>query len=226
MTHLLKFLISIGGAFALLTASCVAGQDMPRVKTDMKNPVILVHGIIDDERRMGPMARYLRRQGRTVYTVSLKPSWGQLGLDELAKQLEGFIREKIPAGEKFDLVGFSMGGLICRYYAQRLGGLSHIDHFITLASPHHGTWMAYAGWNTGCTQMRPDSAFLRDLNHDISTLNRVKFTSIWTPLDLMIVPASSSHTGLGREIKIWMPAHPLMALHPICIRAVASELQR
>ncbi|MEI8340185.1 MAG: alpha/beta fold hydrolase [Verrucomicrobiota bacterium] len=196
------------------------------MKTDINNPVVLVHGIKDDSRRMEPMARYLRGQGRTAYAVTLKPSWGQVGIDQLAAQLDQFIKEKIPDSQKFDLVGFSMGGLVSRYYLQRMDGLRRVDHFITLATPHHGTVMAWLAWNTGGSQMRPESAFLQDLNHDISTLDLVKFTSIWTPLDLMIVPATSSHTGIGREIKIWMPAHPLMALHPKCIRVVAAELLR
>ena len=196
------------------------------VYTDMQNPVVLVHGIKDDARRMEPMARHLRSGGRVAHTISLKPNWGEVGIDELAGQLDRFIGEKISSAQKIDLVGFSMGGLVCRYYLQRMNGLHRIDHFVTLSSPHHGTVMAWLAWNKGGTQMRPGSAFLRDLNRDLDTLDRVKFTSIWTPLDLMIVPARSSRTGIGREIKIWMPAHPLMVLHPKCIRAVAAELQR
>jgi triacylglycerol lipase len=42
--------------------------------------------------------------------------------------------------------------------------------------------------------MRPFSPFLNDLNHDIEQLQQVAFTSIWTPFDLMIVPAWSSVT--------------------------------
>ena len=187
---------------------------------------MLVHGIKDDSRKMEPMARHLHGIGRSTHSISLKPSWGEVGIDELARQLDGFIREKIPAAQKFDLVGFSMGGLVCRYYLQRMGGLPRVDHFVTVASPHRGTVMAWLAWNRGGLQMRPGSAFLRDLNGDLEVLDRVKFTSIWTPLDLMIVPSNSSRTGIGREIKIWMPAHPLMVLHPKCIRAVAEELRR
>ena len=190
----------------------------------MKNPVVLVHGLKDNSSKMEPMARYLRTQGRTVYNISLIPSWGELGIDELALQLEQFIASKIPPAQKFDLVGFSMGGLVGRYYLHRLNGLQRVDHFITLATPHNGTWMAWLKRNKGCKQMRPGSTFLQELNRDLESLNQIQFTSIWTPLDLMIIPANSSHTRIGREIKIWMPAHPLMALHPKCIRIVADEL--
>ena len=74
--------------------------------------------------------------------------------------------------------------------------------------------------------MRPGSDFLRDLNHDKAVLNQIRFTSIWTPLDLMILPPSSSHLGIGREIKLWIIAHPLMVWDPRGIRTVAEELRR
>jgi len=212
--------------FALLTATCRAGQNPVPLKTDNKNPVVLVHGIKDDARKMEPMAGQLRREGRVAFTITLKPCWGEVGIDELAGQLARFIDENIPITQKFDLIGFSMGGLVSRFYLQRMDGLCRVDHFITLATPHRGTLMAWLAWNKGGSQMRPNSVFLRDLNQDIATLGGVKFTSIWTPLDLMIIPAGSSRVAVGSEIKIWMPAHPLMVLHPKCIRAVAAELQR
>ena len=192
----------------------------------MKNPVVLVHGIKDNSSKMEPMARFLRAKGWDVHTITLHPSWGKIGIDKLALQLEQFIASKIPIHKKIDLIGFSMGGLVSRYYLQRLNGIKQVDRFITLATPHLGTWTAWLKQNTGCKQMRPKSAFLRDLNHDLVSLNQIQFTSFWTPLDLMIIPAHSSCTGIGHEIKVWMPAHPLMVLHPKCIQMVANELER
>jgi triacylglycerol lipase len=201
-------------------------QTLPRkeIVPATKNPVVLVHGIKDDARKMQRMARYLRREGWTAYTVTLAPSWGQVGLDELARQLAAFVDETFPRGEKFDLVAFSMGGLVSRYYVQRLGGIERVERFVTISSPHNGTWMAWLIPNPGCRQMRPQSDFLRDLNNDIDTLDRLQFTSIWTPLDLTIVPPKSSCVRVGRAIKLWMPAHPLMVLHPRAWHLVADVL--
>ena len=58
--------------------------------------------------------------------------------------------------------------------------------------------------------MRRRSDFLRDLNHDVHTLNRLAFTTIWTPFDLMILPANSSVLPVGRAISVNVAAHPLM----------------
>jgi triacylglycerol lipase len=189
-----------------------------------ENPVILVHGIKDDARKMERIARRLRSEGREVFSISLRPSWGQVGLDKLAQELAAYADQNISSAKKFDLVGFSMGGLVCRYYLQRLGGIDHVQRFVTLASPHRGTIMAYLISNPGCRQMRPNSAFLRDLNSDAQMLARIQFTSIWTPLDLIVIPQNSPRLGVGREIRLWMPVHPLMVLHPRAIRTVAEVL--
>lgn len=191
-----------------------------------KRAVALVHGFKDSATKMHKMARALRGQGWTVYTPTLSPSFGQAGLDELAGQLAAFIDATFRLDEKFDLVGFSMGGLICRYYIQRMGGLPRVGRLITLGTPHHGSLWACLVPNTGCRQMRPGSDFLNDLNRDIGMLEKVRFTSVWTPLDLMILPATSSQTGVGREVKLWLPIHPSLVWSPRSIKAVADLLEK
>lgn len=189
-------------------------------------PVVLVHGFKDDARKMGKIADALQAEGRMVYSVTLTPSLGQVGIEQLAGQLAGYLDTHLGPKERIDLVGFSMGGLICRYYVQRLGGLPRVGHLITIASPHNGTWWAWLPRNPGSVQMRPGSDFLRDLNHDKAALNQIRFSSIWTPLDLMILPASSSRLGVGRERVIWVFAHPLMVWSPRSIRVISAELKR
>jgi hypothetical protein len=68
----------------------------------------------------------------------------------------------------------------------------------SISAPHRGTYVAYAMGNKGAKQMRPGSMLLEDLNRDVAMLERVHFTSIWTPFDLMIVPASSSRISVGQ----------------------------
>jgi len=173
-------------------------------------PVVLVHGIWDSSDAFVPMAGWLRTRGFRPLAVDLTPSDGTVGLDELARQLAAFVDHQLPDGETFDLVGFSMGGLVGRYYVQRLGGAARVGRLITISAPHRGTCMAYASRNPASRQMRPRSAFLKDLNGDVALLARVRCASIWTPLDLMIVPAGSSRLGVGDHFRIPVVAHPLM----------------
>ena len=210
-------------------AICLCAVFSPRVsatETAPRNPVLLIHGIKDDARKMEPMARSLRAQGWEAKTMSFKPSWGQKGLDVLAGQVAQFIGENYAPEEKIDLVAFSMGGLVTRYYLQRLGGLERVQRYVTLSTPHHGTLLAYLLPNAGCRQMRPGSAFLRDLASDADRLAALDFTSFWTPLDTIIVPAHSSIMPQARNERMVIALHPLMVWQPSAQRAVAAALRR
>ena len=172
--------------------------------------VVLVHGIFDTARIFSRMEQWLAAAGFRPLSLNLAPSDGSSGLPALAEQLASFVDERIPFDQPFDLIGFSMGGLVSRYYVQRLGGIGRVRRFITLSTPHYGSLVAYAKGNEGSRQMRPGSAFLHELNRDASMLGRLKFASIWTPFDLMIIPATSSCLGVGEEFRIPIAIHPWM----------------
>ncbi|MDR0534053.1 MAG: hypothetical protein LBH01_08865 [Verrucomicrobiales bacterium] len=191
-----------------------------------KNPVVLVHGFKDSGKKMSPMANWLHERGWETHTPTLTPSWGQVGIDILAQQLANYVDSTLGLDAKFDLIGFSMGGLATRYYLQNLGGYRRVDRYISIAAPHHGTAMAYLWPLAGAKQMRPGSGFLRDLDANREVLNQLKVTSIWTPLDLMIVPATSSRLAFAREYKIPLPAHPLMVYSEKVFHIIEQELEK
>jgi triacylglycerol lipase len=187
--------------------------------------VVLVHGIYNSGNRMNGMKRYLEARGWQVYAVSIKPNDASITFDAMGAQLADFINANIPRGEKFDLVGFSMGGLVSRYYVQKMDGYRRVRRFVTVSAPNHGTFWASLGWLPGVKQMRPDSAMLRDLNGDLSKLAPLGYTSIYTPLDLSIIPATSSRMPVGRNVVVWAPLHPLMTMLPRPLNAVAQALE-
>ena len=187
-------------------------------------PLILVHGVFSSGADMARIANLLRKTGRPVFTPSLKPANGDATLETLAAQLAAFADREV-SGRKFDLVGFSMGGLVSRYYVQRLGGIDRVGRFVTLATPHNGTVMARLFRGAGHRQMCPGSDFLRDLDGDVDMLKRVGFTSLYTPLDTIIVPAKSSEQFAAKNIKVWGIMHPSFVLEKRCINAVAEYLK-
>ena len=193
--------------------------------SEQLNPVVLVHGLTDTDVIFKPMTAYLQKHGWAVHSVNLLPSNGDCELDRLAKQLDTFIKSALPNQQPFDLIGFSMGGIVSRYYVQRLGGLDRVQRFITIASPHNGTLTAHFSQRPGCVQMRPNSPFLNDLNRDVPMLDQLNFTSIWTPMDLMIVPATSSQLQVGRTIQVNVPLHSWMVQDVRGLQAVANALR-
>lgn len=190
-----------------------------------RNPLLLIHGLDDTAVVFDPMQAYLRNLGWSeIHACNLVPSNGDLGLEALALQVKAYVNLYLATAERIDIVGFSMGGIVSRYYLQRLGGWAKVDHFITISSPHNGTWTGFLRQNSGARQMRPQSPFLQNLNQSLADLEKVDFVSLWTPYDLMIVPASSSYLPVGKMIQLPVLAHPLMLIDERSLNTVAQVL--
>jgi triacylglycerol lipase len=127
--------------------------------------------------------------------------------------------------ERFNLVGYSMGGLVARYYLQRLGGLERLVHFIMISTPNHGTNTAYLETLDGVQEMRPGSQFLSDLARDANRLDGIPLTTIWSPQDLMIEPSVSSLLPFGKEVTIPFGWHSFMLRDKRVIAAVELALK-
>ena len=186
---------------------------------------VLVHGIHDSARSMRWMKRRLEARGWIVWAITLTPSDGSVPFEVMARQLDQFIAGNIPAHEKLDLVGFSMGGLVCRYYVQKLGGWKRVRRFVTISTPNHGTIWAWLSGRAAVRQMRPGSPMLRELNADAARLAPLHYTSIYTPLDLTIIPAVSSRMPAARNLAVWIPLHHFMVMMPGPAEAVERALE-
>jgi triacylglycerol lipase len=98
-----------------------------------------------------------------------------------------------------DLVGYSAGGVVVRYYVAELGGAATARRVVTIASPHHGTDLAALATSLGsgacpeaCTQLDPGSDLLRDLNQGDETPAGPRWLSQWTETDRTVVPPDSA----------------------------------
>jgi triacylglycerol lipase len=189
-----------------------------------RNPVLLVHGIWDTGRVFRRMIPFLNERGWKVYDLDLAPNNGTKGLDDLAQQVVNKVESTFGREQPFDLLGFSMGGIVSRYYVQRLGGINQVQRFISLSAPNNGTAIAYFNQSLGCVQMRPNSALLRDLNSDAQMLSQINFTSIWTPFDTMIVPADSSRMPVGDNVVVPVLNHAWMLVDQKSLNAIATAL--
>jgi triacylglycerol esterase/lipase EstA (alpha/beta hydrolase family) len=109
-------------------------------------PILLVHGIWDSAAVMGPLKAGLERRGLTrAHAINL-PRNGRLPIAELGKLLveEADALARREAATHIDVVGFSMGALVARWYVQRGGGKERVRRFVSISGPHHGTLGAYA----------------------------------------------------------------------------------
>ncbi len=197
---------------------------MPTTLPPDRNPILLVHGLMDTSYKMRRISSHLHNLGWQVFDIDLTPNTGDELLEILAQQVANLVDRTFAPGQPIDLLGFSMGGLVSRYYLQRLGGLDRVQRFISISAPNHGTIAAYFTTRPGCIQMRPDSDFMRDLNRDVDRLQCLNVTCLWTPFDLIILPPTSSKLGMGTEMSIPVIAHPLMVADRRILAAITAAL--
>lgn len=172
--------------------------------------VVLVHGFLDTGWVFRRMKLRLERQGAVCLVPRLRPNDGRGGLVALAENLKRDIDANFGPSVKIRIVAFSMGGLVSRHYLQFLGGAARCEKLLTISSPHHGTATARFYPSKGARDMRPGSAFLRQLQSTEATLRGVQLVSYRTPMDLMIVPAVSSVWPRALNLDFPVLLHPLM----------------
>jgi triacylglycerol lipase len=191
-------------------------------------PVLLVHGIWDTGAKLGPLRRGLERAGLgPIEAIDLSPNDGRASILELASQVEHAARHLAlrESCERIDIVGFSMGALVTRTYLQRLGGKERVRRFVSISGPHHGTVLAFALPHVGTRDMRPGSRLLTELATDPDPFGDVEVHVMYTPFDLMIVPATSSRIpGARSETRLPIPLHRWMIEDPRAIQRVAELL--
>lgn len=192
-----------------------------------KRPVLFVHGIDDSGRNLKAMADALSARGWTeLERIDLTPNDGAAGIAKLAEQVDRHARSLAArsADGEIDVVAFSMGALISRYWLRRMNKEVKVRTFVSISGPHHGTATGYLRWNEGATQMRFGSPLLRDLAEDEGEWGDVRVYSFWTPFDLMIFPARSSRLKGAIERTFPVAAHPLMLFDRRVHEAVREAL--
>lgn len=158
-----------------------------------KAPILLVPGYAEPSWYfMYGLYKDLKQAGWQVEGINLFPNFASA--EEQAAKVKLRVEEmkKRLGVDKVNLVVHSFGGLISRYYIQELGGLQSVERLITIATPHHGTYAAYLGPGASADQMQPGSEFLKKLNANGFAYPPIKYTSIWTNLDEIVVPPKNS----------------------------------
>jgi triacylglycerol lipase len=155
----------------------------------------------------------------------LRPNDGSAPILELAGQFGEFLEDNLAPGEKCDVVGHSMGGMVARAYIQRHRGRARVRRLVTMASPHHGSMLAWMARGRGVEDLRPGSPFLRDLARDVHELKDVHVASYWTPLDLVIVPPRSSLLPVGKNFSRPLPHHRAFVTNACMARELVELLR-
>ncbi|MFE0514651.1 esterase/lipase family protein [Streptomyces sp. NPDC058964] len=192
-------------------------------------PVVLLHGFIDNRSVFVLLRRNLAQQGRQrVESLNYSPLTRDI---RAAAELLGRHIEEIcerTGSPQVDIVGHSLGGLIARYYVQRLGGDLRVRTLVTLGTPHSGTRVVpLANAHPIVRQLRPGSEVIEELTLPAPGC-RTRFFCFWSEMDaLMDRPETAciEHPDLVvQNIQVMGIGHLALPVHPAVAAGIRQAL--
>jgi pimeloyl-ACP methyl ester carboxylesterase len=191
--------------------------------------VVLLHGFIDNRSVFVLLRRSLTQHGRRqIESLNYSPLTCDI---RTAAELLGRHIEEIcerTGHERVDIVGHSLGGLIARYYVQRLDGDARVRTLVTLGTPHAGTRVApLANAHPIVRQMRPGSAVLKELCEPAPGC-RTHFVAFWSDLDHIMDPMEAAcvdHPDLiADNVRVSGIGHLALPVHPAVAAGIRQAL--
>lgn len=194
-------------------------------------PILLMHGIAHNRSAFTVLSRALRRRGfgsvhavnysvLTAVNSDVRRSAAQFG-----RHVERICEET--GAEQVHVVGHSLGGIVARYYVQRLGGHTRVHTLVTLGSPHAGTMLAHLLPTPIARQLRPGSDVINELAEPAPECG-TRFVSLWSELDQLVVPQRSArleHPDLDvTSLRLNAVGHLSLPMDPRAVHAIASRL--
>ena len=182
--------------------------------------VVFIHGFVCNRGLWTPWLKQLRTRGHCFVAVNLEPVFGSI--DQYVPIIEQAVVQVTQAtGMPPVLVCHSMGGLAARAWLRAMSAGSRVHHVITIASPHHGTWLARFGYHLNSRQMRQDSEWRAALEKGSEELAYSGFTCWYSNCDNIVFPASTATLDGARNLLVPGVAHVELAFHD---RVMAESL--
>ncbi|WP_406366411.1 esterase/lipase family protein [Streptomyces sp. NBC_01546] len=217
------------GGHLLLYPTGVCQEKVAAGPPATRPAVLLLHGFTDNRSVFVLLRRALGAGGlRHVEAYNYSPFTRDLRVTarHLARRVEELCART--GQERVDLVGHSLGGLVGRYYVQRLGGDARIRTLVTLGTPHSGTLVApFMDAHPLVRQMRPDSEVLAELAAPALGC-ATRCVAFWSEFDTLMVPVSAArieHPDLRVEnVQVTGIGHLALPAHPTVIAAIRRVL--
>jgi Alpha/beta hydrolase family len=214
-TNLIVFMILFGSSLRARDT----GNAPPR-SGEQRAQTLILDGI------WGSHSRWERLRGRIAAEVGPCRIWrydntGRASIECLGAALAADLRR---LNAPVNLVGYSMGGLVVREAIRQTPSLK-VRRVVLLNSPNYGSAAACLLPLSACREMRPGSAFLKQLNSAPWTCPTL---ATWCPYDLMVFPGSSARWKKADVIvRSDVPAHlwPVVSsdIHRSIVGFLASE---
>jgi triacylglycerol lipase len=186
--------------------------------------VVFVHGFLCNRGFWNPWMQKLRARGVPFVAISLEPPF--TSIDRYAPAVgAAFARIEAVTGCAPMIVAHSMGGLAVRAWLALRRDATRPHHVVTIASPHHGTWLARWFHAPNGVQMRRESEWLKSLAAAESVDDRERLTCFYGRCDNIVFPISSATLSGADNRHLQATAHVQMAFHPEVFAEVLRRLE-
>jgi predicted alpha/beta hydrolase family esterase len=153
--------------------------------------VLLVHGFVCNRGLWNRWLERLHAQGVPVVAVNLEPVFGSID-DYIAIIERGMLQLECATSLAPVIVAHSMGGLALRRWWAVQGGDARVHHAVTLATPHHGTWLARFAVTRNSRQMQASSPWLRAVAAGEPAGRAARFTCFYSHCDNIVFPPATA----------------------------------
>ena len=192
-----------------------------------RNPIILIHGLWNTSSIFSFITSKLDEQGVDYFAPTLNHSFGMTSIVELTNLMDKLILEKYGLQQEIDVLGFSMGGVIGRYWINKFNGYKRTKRFISIGSPHNGTLTSQLVPKypfRGISEMKINSSLLRDLANYDYFLNGIDCISFFTYWDLMVFPGWRANLNVGEKISLNIFKHRNLVRNPEAVERIIERL--
>ena len=192
-----------------------------------RNPIILIHGLWNTADIFYSITSKLDEIGIEYFAPTLEHEYGMTSIVELTHSLNDLILEKYGCEQEIDILGFSMGGIIGRYWIKKFNGYKRTRQFITVGSPHKGTLASQLVPKypfKGISEMKISSFLLRDLSKYDYLLKGINCISFFTYWDLMVFPGWRANLNLGEKISLKIYKHKNLIRNPKAVEKIVDKL--
>ena len=194
---------------------------------EKRNPIILIHGLWNTSSIFYFITSKLDDIGIEYFAPTLEHSFGMTSIPDLTNTLNELILNKYGLEKELDILGFSMGGIIGRYWIQKFNGYKRTRRLISIGSPHKGTLTAQFVPKfpfRGISEMKIKSNFLRGLEKNDFFLNDIECISFFTYWDLMVFPGWWTNLNFGKKISVKVYKHRNLVRNKSVVDRIIDEI--
>ena len=192
-----------------------------------RKPIILIHGLWNTSSVFSSITSKLDEKGIEYFAPTLDHAYGMTSIVELTKLLNKLILEKYGFTEEIDILGFSMGGIIGRYWIKKFNGYKRTRRFITVGSPHMGTLTSQLVPKypfRGISEMKINSCLLKELSKLNYLLGDIDCISFFTNWDLMVFPGWRAYLYCGDKLSLNIFKHRNLVRNPVAVEKIMEKI--